>query len=85
MIVARTFAMMEFPMSPEEFAAKAKKLAETQGIALTGNQGTISKSGVKAGYLYEAGKLTVTILEKPFFVSTDYCEEQLRDWIAKSA
>ncbi len=85
MIVARTFAMMEFPMSSEEFAAKAKKLAETQGIALSGNEGRISKSGVTASYLYQDGKLMVSILEKPFFVSTDYCEEQLRDWIAKSA
>ncbi|SNS99929.1 hypothetical protein SAMN05421770_103402 [Granulicella rosea] len=75
---------MEFPMSAEEFAAKAKQLAETQGITLTGNQGKISRSGVTASYLYEAGKLKVEILEKPFFVSTDYCEEQLRNWIQKS-
>jgi hypothetical protein len=73
--------MVEIPLTSEEFAAKASKLAQTQGITLDGHEGKISKSGVTAGYLYENGMLKVTILEKPFFVSTEYCEEQLRNWL----
>jgi hypothetical protein len=75
---------MQIPLSAEEFAAKARQLAETEGIALTGNSGTISKSGVTASYAYENGLLTVTILNKPFFVSTEYCEEQMRNWLTKA-
>jgi len=73
--------MVEIPLTSEEFAAKATQLAQTQGITLDGHEGKISKSGVTASYLYENGVLKVTILEKPFFVSTEYCEEQLRNWI----
>ncbi len=75
--------MIAIPMSPEEFAAKASQLAATQGIALTGNHGEISKSGVKASYDYADGHLTINILEKPFIVSTAYCEEQIKAWLSK--
>jgi hypothetical protein len=37
--------------------------------------------GVTAEYVYADGVLQVTILEKPFFVSTEYCEEQLKGWL----
>ncbi len=80
---AYTFRMIEIPLTPEEFAAKASQLAATQGIVLTGNHGEISKSGVKASYDYADGQLTIHILEKPFIVSTAYCEEQIKAWLTR--
>ena len=73
--------MIQIPLTPEQFAAKAAQLKSQQGIELAGHEGKISKSGVTASYLYKDGVLAVQILEKPFFVSTDYCEEQLRKFI----
>jgi len=70
--------MIEVPLTPQEFAALGQKLEADQGIALTGDTGTITKMGVTAAYAYQDGLLTINILEKPFFVTTDYCEQQLR-------
>ena len=62
----------------------AKKLEE-QGITLAGTEGKITKMGVTAGYQYAEGLLRVTILDKPFFVTTEYCEEQLKGWLGSHA
>ena len=69
--------MIQIPLTESEFAATAARLEQEQGIALTGNEGKITKMGVTAGYKYADGHLHIAILEKPFFVSTEYCEEQL--------
>jgi hypothetical protein len=76
--------MIQIPLTPAEFAATAAKLERQQDITLSGPEGKITKMGVTAGYKYENGVLTVTILDKPFFVTTDYCEEQLKGWLAKA-
>ena len=73
--------MIQIPLTPDQFEAKAKQLQEQQGITLDGPEGKISKMGVTAGYQYAEGVLKVTILDKPFFVSTDYCEEQLKSFL----
>ncbi|HWZ51182.1 MAG TPA: hypothetical protein VNW54_06940 [Granulicella sp.] len=72
--------MIQIPLTAEEFQTKANQLAE-QGIVITGTEGTIEKMGVKASYLYQDGLLTITILDKPFFLSEDMCEKQLRAWL----
>jgi len=80
----RTLAgMIEIPLTEDEFAATAAQVEQQQGIPLTGTEGKITKMGVTAGYQYANGILRVTILDKPFFVSTDYCEEQLKAFLAK--
>jgi hypothetical protein len=76
--------MVEITLTPAEFHAKVQQLAEQQKIVITGNEGKIEKSGVTAAYRYLDGLLTVTILEKPFFLSTAQCEEQLRRFLANS-
>jgi hypothetical protein len=76
--------MIEIPMTDEEYAATAARVEQQQGITLTGTEGKISKMGVTAGYQYANGILRVTILDKPFFVSTDYCEEQLKSFLGKA-
>ena len=70
--------MIQIAMTPEEFAETGRMLEEKQGVTLTGDEGKITKMGVTAGYQYAEGLLRVTILEKPFFITTEYCEEQLR-------
>lgn len=81
----RTLAgMIQIPLTKEEFAASAARVEQQQGIKLTGNEGKIAKMGVTAAYQYATGLLSVTILEKPFFVSTEYCEEQLKTFLGKA-
>jgi hypothetical protein len=70
--------MIEIQLTPAEFAAKAKELAEKHDIKLDGNAGQLSKMGVTAAYAYQDGLLTVNILNKPFFVTAEYCEDQLK-------
>ncbi len=77
-----TLLMIEIPLTPDQYAATSKLIAEKQGIALTGDEGTITKMGVTAAYKYAAGTLSIDILEKPFFVTTAYCEEQIKAWFA---
>ncbi len=76
--------MIEVPLTEDEFAATAARVEQQQGITLTGTEGKITKMGVTAAYQYGNGVLRVTILEKPFFVSTEYCEEQLKAFLAKA-
>ncbi len=68
-------------LTPEAFAEKAKTLAEQRGIVITGHEGNIEMMGVKAGYIYAEGVLKITILDKPFFLSEEMCEKQLRAWL----
>jgi len=73
--------MIEIPLTPEEFETRARRLAAQQGIEITLPSGVIEKMGVKASYLYEQGVLTVKVLEKPFFLSDEMVEKQIRAWI----
>ena len=75
--------MIQIPLSEAEFTTISARLEQQQGITLTGNEGKITKMGVTAAYLYADGVLRVTILDKPFFVSTEYCEDQLRTWLGE--
>ena len=74
--------MIQIPLTPEQFAAKSRQLHNDHGITLPGHEGTLTRSGVTAAYRYTDGLLNITILEKPFFVSTDYCETELRKFLA---
>ncbi len=76
-----TVSMIQIPLTEQEFAAKAMELEQQHGIALTGYEGKLSKMGVTAGYQYADGQLRVTILDKPFFVTTEYCEQQLQNFL----
>ena len=73
--------MIQIPLTEAEFAETTVRLEQQQGITLTGTEGKITKMGVTAGYQYADGLLRVTILDKPFFVTTEYCEEQLKAWL----
>lgn len=73
--------MIQVAMTPEQFAAKREQLKREQGIDLIGRQGSISKSGVSATYVYNGEALKVLITHKPFLVSTAFCEQKLLEWL----
>lgn len=75
--------MIQVKMSDDEFNAKARELKQKYDLDLAGPAGRITKDGVTAGYTHYAGTLTVHILDKPFFISTEYCEQQLQEWLSK--
>ena len=72
---------MQIAMDQAKFDLLKEKLKSSQGIALTGPQGTIEKMGVKASYLFDGTMLTVEVLEKPMIVSKDYVEKQFKEWL----
>ncbi len=74
--------MIQIPLTHEEFSATVERLRVQHRIEIAGEQGTIDRFGVKADYLYANGLLSVTILDKPFFLSVEQCEHQLRSWLA---
>jgi len=71
-------ALIQIPLTPEQFQSKAAQIATQQGINLIGSSGTIEKMGVKADWIYEDGVLTITIVDKPAFLPTSMVEEQLK-------
>ncbi len=74
--------MIQVPLTAEEYRATAGRLRAQHKIEIAGEQGVIEKFGVKADYAYANGILSVTILNKPFFLSVEQCEHQLRSWLA---
>jgi hypothetical protein len=73
--------MIQIPLTPEQFDSKVAQIAAQQGINLIGHEGTIEKMGVKANYVYENGVLSITIIDKPMFLSESMVENQLKAWL----
>lgn len=69
---------MQVPMSEGEFAGLVDR-AKAQGIVLNGRDGLIEKMGVKARWAFDGVRLTVDVLDKPFFLSKEAVEERLRE------
>jgi hypothetical protein len=74
--------MVEVPLTESQFAAAAQRL-KTYGVDLTNRSGTLSREGVTARYDYADGKLTIEILDKPFFLPLSLIESQMRSYIQK--
>ena len=70
--------MIQVPLSPEQYSELAAKMAKEEGVTVNGESGKISKMGVSADFVYSNGVFTVNVLDKPFFVTTEYCEEQIK-------
>ncbi len=75
--------MIQVSMTGTEFGQKAAELKQKYNLDLTEPAGKITKDGVTAGYTLHNDILTVHILDKPFFISTEYCEQKLQEWLAK--
>ena len=74
--------MVEVPLTEAQFAAAAQRL-KTYGVDLTDRSGTLSREGVTARYNYANEKLTIEILDKPFFLPLTLIESQMRSYIQK--
>ena len=74
--------MIEVPLTEAQFASAAKRLRD-YGVDLSGSSGTLSRDGVTARYLYANEKLTIEVLNKPFFLPLTVIESQLRGYIQK--
>ncbi|HXS13108.1 MAG TPA: hypothetical protein VN734_10425 [Acidobacteriaceae bacterium] len=74
--------MIEVPLTEAQFAAAAERL-RAHGIDLADRSGTLSRDGVTARYNYAGEKLTIEVLDKPFFLSLAVIESQMRGYIQK--
>ncbi len=74
--------MIEVPLTEAQFAAAAERL-RANGVDLADRTGTLSRDGVTARYNYSNEKLTIEILDKPFFLPLSLIESQMRSYIQK--
>jgi len=74
--------MIEIPLTEAQFAAAAQRL-RAYGVDLTGTSGILSRDGITARYSYVAGKLTIEVVDKPFFLPLSAIESQMRSYIQK--
>lgn len=75
--------MIEVPLTDAQFAAAAQRL-RGYGIDLNGPAGTITKEGITARYQHADGKLTIEIVDKPFFMPESMIESRLKAYIEQS-
>ncbi len=74
--------MLSFPMTDDQFAAASRSL-RSSGIELTGPSGTIVKDGITAKYQHADGRLTVEIIDRPFFIPLSLIEGKLRTYFER--
>ena len=70
-------------MSASQFASAAERL-RTNGIDLTGTEGTLTKDGITAKYTHADGKLTVEIVDKPSYYPLSLVEAKLQSYLEQS-
>ena len=75
--------MIEVAMNEAQFAAATRRLA-ANGIALTGNSGTLTRDGVTARYEHTGDQLRITILDKPFLLPESLIEGRLKAFLEQS-
>jgi hypothetical protein len=74
--------MVEVALTEAQFAAAAQRLRD-HGVDLTNRSGTLSRDGITARYNYVNEKLTIEILDKPYFLPLSAIESQMRSYIQK--
>lgn len=75
--------MISVPMTEEQFATATRRLADN-GIELTGREGTLSKDGITAKYLFNGTVLSIEIMDKPFLLPTSLIEGRLQAYLEQS-
>lgn len=70
-------------MSEMQFAAATQRL-RSNGIDLSGREGTLTKDGVTAKYVYGEGKLAIEIVDRPFLLPLSLIEGKLRAYLEQS-
>lgn len=67
-----------YPVNPS-IVARIRAKAAIEGVNLSQDVGTLNKSGIIASYELKDNNLAVTLLSKPFFVSTGTFFEKLEE------
>jgi hypothetical protein len=75
--------MIKLPMSDAQFARLTTRL-QTNGIALTGPTGTLTKDGITAKYTHADGLFTVEILDRPTLLPLSLIEGKLQAYLEQS-
>jgi hypothetical protein len=75
--------MIEVPMTDAQFAAAAQRLRE-HGVELSGPAGTLTKEGITGRYQHADGKLTIEIVDKPFFLPVSLIEGRMKAYIEQA-
>jgi hypothetical protein len=70
-------------MSETQFAAATQRL-RSNGIEMSGRDGTLTKDGVTARYSYADATLSVEILDRPFLLPLSLIEGKLRAYLEQS-
>lgn len=70
-------------MSETQFAAASQRL-RSNGIELSGREGTLTKDGVTAKYQHAEGMLTVEIVDRPKLLPLSLIEGKLRSYLEQS-
>jgi hypothetical protein len=76
--------MLSIPLTDAQFAAATARL-RADGINVSGPSGTLSKDGVTAKYEYADGRVTVEIVDRPFFLPVSLIESQLQAYFKQIA
>jgi len=71
--------VVQVRMTKTQFREKLHEFRREYDLDLTEPAGRVTKQGVTAGYTHHHETLTVHILDKPVFISTEYCEQQLQE------
>jgi hypothetical protein len=75
--------MIEVPMTDAQFAAATRRLRE-HGVELSGPSGTLTKEGITGRYQHANGKLTIEIVDKPFFLPVSLIEGRMKAYIEQA-
>jgi hypothetical protein len=75
--------VIEIAMSEKQFAAATQRL-RSNGIELSGPDGTLTKDGVTAKYSYAHGMLAVEIVDRPSLLPLSLIEGKLRAYLEQS-
>ncbi len=74
--------MIQVYMTEAQFREKIQELNGRYDLDLTEPAGRVTKESITAGYTHSADTLSVHILDKPFFISTEYCEQKLQELLS---
>jgi hypothetical protein len=73
---------MQIYMNRAQFTKALAEVSEKTGEQITADEGTLSHSGVTVQYGFDGVYLDLTIVSKPFFLTTGYVESQITAWFA---
>lgn len=74
--------MKTFPCLPSQFDSLRSRLMQLGVTLPSGTDGVIAHSGIELKYHYDGATLTISILKKPFILSSSLVWSKVEEWIA---